>query len=157
MTNIVDSGPMTVHPLGVQAESEFEILPFVEEPRDPSKTGPSPKKLVAVEVYGYEVGRGKKKRVVAPDDVYKLAAMGCNDKEIATWFDMNEETLRYNFKVIMAKGREDLKMSLRQAMLKNALGGNAVMQIWLSKNYLGMSDNPLNSEDNKPLPWNDNE
>lgn len=157
MTNIVDSGPMTVHPLGVQAESEFEILPFVEEPRDPSKTGPSPKKLVAVEVYGYEVGRGKKKRVVAPDDVYKLAAMGCNDKEIATWFDMNEETLRYNFKVIMAKGREDLKMSLRQAMLKNALGGNAVMQIWLSKNYLGMSDNPLNTEDNKPLPWNDNE
>jgi hypothetical protein len=40
-------------------------------------------------------------------------------------------------------------------MLKNALGGNAVMQIWLSKNMLGMSDNPQNSDDKQPLPWND--
>jgi hypothetical protein len=42
-------------------------------------------------------------------------------------------------------------------MLKNALSGNAVMQIWLSKNLLGMSDNPTNNEENKPLPWSDEE
>jgi hypothetical protein len=136
-------------------ESEYEILPFQEEARDPSKTGPSPKKMVALEVYGYEVGRGKNKRIVTPDDVYKLAALGCTDREIATWFNTKDDTLRYNFADILAKGREDLKMALRQAMLKNALGGNAVMQIWLSKNYLGFSDNPNNSEDTKPLPWSD--
>lgn len=135
----------------------YEVIPYEEPPVNPSKTGNKPKQLVALEVYGYEVGRGKNKRIVTPDDVYKLAALGCTDREIATWFDTHENTLRYNFKDILAKGREDLKQALRQAMLKNALGGNAVMQIWLSKNYLGMSDNPLSSEENKPLPWDENE
>jgi len=136
----------------------FEIIPYVEPPPpDPSKTGNKPKQLVAVEVYGYEVGRGNRKRVVTPHDVYELAAIGCNDMEIARWFDINEATLKYNFKDILAKGREDVKMSLRRAMLKNALGGNAVMQIWLSKNMLGMSDNPVNNDANQPLPWTDEE
>jgi hypothetical protein len=134
----------------------FEILPYQEPlPRDPSKPGPKPKQLVAVEVYGYEVGRGLRKKVVAPEDVYQLAAIGCNDSEIARWFDVAETTLKDNFRDILAKGREDVKMSLRRAMLKNALGGNAVMQIWLSKNMLGMSDNPTNSDSNQPLPWNE--
>jgi hypothetical protein len=92
-----------------------------------------------------------------PQDVYNLAAIGCNDREIARWFDMDENTLRYNFSDIMLKGREDLKHTLRRAMLKNALSGNAALQIFLAKNMLGMSDNPLDSEDNKPLPWNDND
>lgn len=133
----------------------MEIIPFIEEPIDPSKTGNKPKKLVAVEVYGYEVGRGRNKRVVVPKDVYELAVIGCNDREIARWFDMDENTLRYNFSDIMAKGREDLKHSLRRAMLKNAMNGNAALQIFLAKNLLGMSDNPVDSEANAPLPWND--
>ena len=137
---------------------KYEVVPLPpEEPRDPSKTGPKKKKLVAVEVLGYEVGRGLRKKVVTPEDIYKLAAIGCNNNEIARWFDIDENTLTYNFSDIIAKGREDIKMALRQAMIKNALGGNAVMQIWLSKNWLGMSDNPTNSEANAPLPWSDNE
>lgn len=132
----------------------FEVIPYDEPPaRDPSKPGPKPKQLVAVEVYGYEVGRGNRKRVVAPQDVYELAAIGCNDSEIARWFDVAETTLKTNFSEILAKGREDVKMTLRRAMLKNALSGNAVMQIWLSKNMLGMSDNPTHADDQKPLPW----
>jgi hypothetical protein len=137
--------------------SQLTLIPLVEEAVDPSKTGNKPKQLVAVEVYGYEVGRGRNKRVVVPQDVYNLAAIGCNDREIARWFDMDENTLRYNFSDIMLKGREDLKHTLRRAMLKNALGGNAALQIFLAKNMLGMSDNPLDSDDNKPLPWNDND
>ena len=42
----------------------FEVIPYVEPVRDPSKTGPSPKKLVAVEVLGYEVGRGLDRKSV---------------------------------------------------------------------------------------------
>lgn len=141
-----------------QATQEYdEVIPYVEEPVDPSKTGNKPKQLVAVEVWGYEVGRGRNKRVVVPKDVYELAVIGCNDREIARWFDMNEETLRYNFKDIMLKGREDLKHTLRRAMIKNALSGNAALQIFLAKNMLGMSDNPIDSEENKPLPWRDEE
>jgi len=135
---------------------EYEVIPLPPEPLpDPSKTGNKPKQLKAVEVYGYEVGRGLRKRVVVPEDVYKLAAIGCTDAEIATWFDIDYNTLRYNFSETMAKGRQDLKTALRTAMVKNALNGNAVMQIFLSKNILGMSDNPNNSEANAPLPFND--
>ena len=134
----------------------YEVVPLPpEEPRDPSKTGPKPKQLKAVEVFGYEVGRGLRKKVVTPEDVYKLAALGCTDREIARWFDIAETTLKTNFSEIMAKGREDVKMALRQAQLKLALSGNAVMQIWLGKNLLGQSDNPTNSDANAPLPWNE--
>jgi hypothetical protein len=110
---------------------------------------------VAVEVFGYEVGRGRGKRIVVPKDVYELAVIGCNDREIARWFDMNEDTLRYNFADIIQKGREDLKHTLRRAMIKNALNGNAALQIFLAKNLLGMSDNPTDTEGNAPLPWTD--
>ena len=76
---------------------------------------------------------------------------------IARWFDLDESTLRYNFADIMEKGREDLKHTLRRAMIKNALSGNAALQIFLAKNMLGMSDTPNNSDDTKILPWTDDE
>lgn len=122
---------------------------------DPSKTGPKGKRLKAAEVWGYEVGRGLRRRIVTPDDVYKLANIGMNDREIARWFDIDENTLKYNFSSIMEKGREELKMSLRRAQIKLALSGNAVMLIFLGKNMLGQSDNPAAGSDEKPLPWQD--
>ena len=138
-------------------ESDCEILPYVETPRNPSKTGNKPKQLKAVEVYGYECGRGMRKRIVFPDDVFKLAALGHTDREIAIWFDMDEQTLRYNFKAILEKGRIDLKKLLRQAMLNNAIkNNNAAVQIFLSKNLLGYSDTPQ-SADKGVLPFNDDE
>jgi AraC-like DNA-binding protein len=126
---------------------------FVEQPTDPSKTGPKAKKLVAVEVMGYQVGRGLKRRIVNPDEVYKVAAIGSTDREIARWFGMNEDTLRYNFADILATAREDLKQSLRMAQVKLALSGNATMLIWLGKQILGQQENPSDSEANTPLPW----
>lgn len=147
-----------------QENLDIEQLPIltleqqglVEEPVDPSKTGPKTKKqLVAVEVLGYQVGRGMNRRVVSPEDVYKLAAIGCNDREIARWFSMNEDTLRYNFADILETGREELKQSLRMAQLKVALGGNPTMLIWLGKQILGQQENPTGSEENKALPWSD--
>jgi hypothetical protein len=66
------------------------------------------------------------------------------------------DTLRYNFTDIIAKGRQEMKTALRNAMFKNAMSGNAALQIFLAKNMLGMSDNPNSSQDDKPLPWNDN-
>lgn len=137
-----------------QAEQEYtEVIPYVEPTVDPSKTGNKPKQLKAVEVYGYEIGRGLRKRIVPPKDVYELASIGCTDREIARWFDVDENTLRYNFSDILEKGREDLKHSLRRAQIKLALSGNAVMLIWLGKNLLGQTDNPADSEANTPLPW----
>jgi hypothetical protein len=131
----------------------IDLVPKIEV--DPSKTGNKPKQLVAAEVMGYQVGRGLRRRIVNPDDVYKLSALGCTDREIARWWDMDENTLRYNFSEVLEKGRIDIKMNLRRAQLDLALKGNAVMLIWLGKNVLGQSDNPFQAEDEKPLPWQD--
>jgi hypothetical protein len=152
--NIIDSGQMTLHP--PKKSEDYEVIPLdTEQSTDTHKPGPKPKRLVAVEVQGFEVGRGLRKKVVIPEDVYKLAALGCTDKEIALWFDIAYDTLRYNFADIIEKGRQDLKTALRKAMLNNALNGNAALQIFLAKNMLGMSDNPTNTDDRKPLPWSD--
>jgi hypothetical protein len=154
---LIDSGAITAKPPQIQGEKVDFVIPYEEPEVNPSKTGNKPKQLVAIEVWGYEVGRGRGKRVVVPKDVYELAVIGCNDREIARWFDLDENTLRYNFSDIMEKGREDLKHTLRRAMIKNALNGNAALQIFLAKNMLGMSDTPTNSDDKKPLPWTDDE
>lgn len=116
------------------------------------KTGPKPKELVEATYEGLCVGRDKK--VIDPEDVEKLAALGCRDKEIANWFGITDQTLRNNFLDNLIKGREDLKITLRRAMLNNACKNmNAAVQIFLAKNILGMTDIPIDNEDNKPLPW----
>jgi hypothetical protein len=151
----LEQGLEPVDPTTQPQGETFEIIPYVEPERDPSKTGNKPKQLIAVEVLGYEVGRGLRKKVVSPEDVYKLAALGMSNREIARWFDIDHQVVNYNFQTIIDKGREDMKTSLRRAMLKNAMSGNAALQIFLAKNMLGMSDNPGRSEDDKILPWID--
>jgi hypothetical protein len=122
----------------------------------PGKTGPKPKELVESSYMGLPVGRDKK--VIDPEDVRKLGAIGLNDRDIADFLGIKEDTLRYNFAEILLFSRAELKMTLRRAMLDNACKNmNASVQIFLSKNLLGMSDSPIDSETNKPLPWDDNE
>lgn len=154
--NIVTIEPTTLYSTNPDT-TELEVIAYQEPEDDPHRPGPKPKQLKALEVYGFEVGRGLRKRIVNPEDVYKLAALGCTDKEISIWFDIPYETLRYNFSDIMEKGRQEMKTSLRRAMLKNALNGNAALQIFLAKNWLGMQDSPTNSEEQQPLPWNSDE
>lgn len=129
----------------------MSVVELEETVLKPSKTGPKPKQLVTAEYLGIPVGRDK--IVVDPDEVRDLASIGCTDKDIANWFGIKEDTLRYNFTADLIKGREDLKVSLRRAQLKLALQGNATMLIWLGKNLLGQSDNPTDSSANQPLPW----
>ncbi len=103
-------------------------------------------------VEGVVVGRDQK--VIPPEEVFKLAQIGCKDTEIADWFGVDSNTLRYNFSVELLKGREALKQSLRRAQLTVALNGNPTMLIWLGKQYLGQSENPMESADSQILPWN---
>lgn len=155
---VIEAAAFDLKPPEQASEQNLEVIPYeAPPPRDPSKTGNKPKQLKSIEVFGYEVGRGLRKRIVPPEDIYKLAALGCSDREIAVWFDIKEDTLRYNFAEIMAKGRQDMKTALRNAMFKNALNGNAALQIFLAKNMLGMSDTPTNADDKKPLPFSQDE
>ena len=115
----------------------------------------NPKTTTAV-IEGRAVGRDKK--VIVPEQVQGLAEIGCKDKEIADFFGVSENTLRYNFSVELMLGREQMKQSLRRAMLHNALiRNNPALQIFLAKNWLGMSDNPTASQDVAPLPWSDDQ
>lgn len=120
------------------------------------KTGPKPKELKQATYEGLPVGRGENYAVVPPDEVEKLAAFGCTDTEIAAFFEIKQDTLRRNFAENIRKGREYQKTRLRKAMFKNACDNmNAAVQIFLAKNILGMSDSPIDSEANSPLPWNE--
>ncbi len=118
------------------------------------KRGPKPKQLTEKTVLGLPVGRDKK--IVPPDEVYKLAALGCKNIEIAEWFGVTEDAISRNFAAELQKGRAAVKISLRRAMLDNACKNmNGVVQIFLAKNILGMSSEPMDSEANAPLPWSD--
>ena len=120
------------------------------------KTGPKPKERVEGTFLGLCVGRDKK--VIDPIDVEKLAALSCTDRDIAEFIGINEDTLRYNFKDNLLKGRAEVRISLRRSMLHNACtNNNAAVQIFLAKNLLGMADVPLNTDSHKVLPYTDDE
>jgi len=130
MNEIIDSGAVTLKP--------------------PKKE----KQLVEGTIEGYPIGRDKK--VVPPDEVQKLAALGCSNRDIANFFGIEESNVSRHFAAFITKGREEVKIALRRAMLDNACRNHsAAVQIFLAKNLLGMSDVPVNTEDKKPLPWND--
>lgn len=79
-----------------------------------------------------------------------LASIQCSTSEIATALDIDPSTLLRNktYAVEIEKGRDVGKTSLRRAMFKSALAGNATMQIWLSKQLLGYKEKIM-SEENK--------
>lgn len=120
------------------------------------KRGPKPKQLTEKIVLGLPVGRDKK--IVPPEEVFKLAALGLKTTEIAEYFGVTDDAISRNFADILVKARVELRISLRRAMLHNAcVNHNAAVQIFLSKNLLGFSDSPIDSEANTPLPWSDDE
>ena len=125
----------------------------VDNPTTPKRDITKPRKTGTKTVEGVVVGRDK--HVIDPQEVFKLAQIGCKDIEIADWFGIDGNTLRYNFSVELTKGREALKQSLRRAQLSVALGGNPTMLIWLGKQYLGQSESPLDTSDTQILPWVD--
>lgn len=106
------------------------------------------------EVEGNIVGRGENQTVIPPEEITKLARLGCSIEEMSDWFQVPRETIKYNFSDLIAKGRSETKQSLRRAQIALALKGNATMLIWLGKNMLGQQENPINNEENIILPWN---
>ena len=119
---------------------------------DTSKTGPKPKQLEPFEKMGIAVGRDKTH--IDPDEVEGLAALGCSWREIADFFGIHPDTARRNFASYYTKGSAKASISLRRAMLHNATQNmNAAVQIFLSKNWLGLSDQPVSQADDNILPW----
>lgn len=82
----------------------------------------------------------KHKIVNETERIEKLASYGLNNKEIAEALGYDENTLKRNFEIFLAKGRANLKEKLKRKQISVALQGNVVMLIWLGKQYLGQAD-----------------
>lgn len=103
-------------------------------------------------VRGRVVGRNK---VVIPEEqVAQLAQYHCTNKEMADFFDLPLQTFVDNFRDIITKNREITKQRLRKKQLEVAMNGDRTLLIWLGKNMLGQSDQPVAEESNQVLPWN---
>jgi hypothetical protein len=98
---------------------------------------------------------GKDQVCVDPEEVTRLAAMWCTYKEMAEWFGIHADTLKFNFETEIAQGRSRTKQALRRKQIDMALAGDKTMLIWLGKNILQQSDNPTEAQQSQPLPWSD--
>jgi len=103
------------------------------------------------------VGRviGRSKTVIPEEQVSELAKLHCTNQEMADFFDVPLQTFVDNFRDIITKGRLETKQRLRAAQLKLALNGDRTMLIWLGRNILSQSDNPINKDSTQVLPWLD--
>lgn len=77
---------------------------------------------------------------IDPKLVQDLAALGCKTNEIATTLGCSTDTIERRFAAELAKGRENLKISLRRWQLEAAKKGNVAMLIWLGKQLLGQTE-----------------
>ncbi|CAB4158360.1 hypothetical protein UFOVP700_4 [uncultured Caudovirales phage] len=124
-----------------------------EESHETKRPGPQTGHTVFITKPAIVVGRDK--IPVPADEVEHMASLGCPDREIADYFGIKPDTLRRHFAAYLTKGRQQLKTSLRQAQIRLALEGNAVLLIWLGKNILQQNDSGTANDDQQPLPWSD--
>lgn len=94
-------------------------------------------------------------KTIDRDLVYKLACIQCTDQEIAEVVGTSSANLRKRFGKILDAGKQKGKQSLRRSMWEKAMNGDTRVQIFLSKQYLGMKDTPEDGEATTPLPWED--
>tara|TARA_R110000744_G_scaffold375013_2_gene488160 strand:- start:1422 stop:1823 length:402 start_codon:yes stop_codon:yes gene_type:complete len=83
---------------------------------------------------------GRKPVDVSADKVEMLSSFGCSTVEIAKLHNCSEATIRTKFREEIERGRESMKIKLRQLQWKTAEQGSNAMLIFLGKQYLGQSD-----------------
>ena len=107
--------------------------------------------------YGEKTVRGRvigRDKIVVPEEqVLELAKLHSTNQEMADFFGVKLQTFVDNFRDIIQKGRLLTKQRLRKAQLDLALKGDRTMLIFLGKNILGQMDQPINTTEDKVLPW----
>ena len=81
-----------------------------------------------------------KKYDIDPKEVEKLAALGCTNTEIASFFGCSKDLITKSYSTNVTKGKERGKTRLRQMQWRSAEKGSVPMLIWLGKQVLGQSD-----------------
>ena len=148
MTNPIDeiNGP----DLPCEAPEQKEPVKWEFKPRKHPKWGEVTKQ-------GLVVGKGANQKIVDPDEVFRLAEIGCTMEEMSHFFGVDRETIKYNFWPYIKRAESDLYRKLRKKQIDVALDGNPTMLIWLGKQMLGQQETPSNTDANKVLPWTDGE
>ena len=96
---------------------------------------------------------GRPKINIDLDIVGNLASIGCTQEEIASVVGVSARTLQRNYAEIIDRFKNKGKASLRKKMWDKAIKkDNTNMQIFLSKNVLGMSDKVQQTNVTEPLP-----
>ena len=91
---------------------------------------------------------GRPRKEIDKDTFEKLCALFCTEDDIADFFECSVDTIsrwcqrtyHTTFADIYRKKRAKGKVSLRRMQFESAQKGNATMQIWLGRNYLGQSE-----------------
>ena len=81
-----------------------------------------------------------KKYDIDPKQVEKLAAYGCTNTEIASFFGCDESTIRKGYSEFITKGKSSGKIRLRKLQWRAAERGSVPILIWLGKQYLDQTD-----------------
>ena len=81
-----------------------------------------------------------KKYDIDPKQVEKLAAYGCTNTEIASFFGCSKDLISKSYSTNVEKGKDSGRIRLRQLQWRAAERGNISMLIWLGKQVLGQSD-----------------
>ena len=99
----------------------------------------------------------RQKVVIPEEEVAQLSQYHCTNKEMADFYGVPLQTFMDNFRDIIDKNRIVTKQRLRKTQLDLALKGDKTMLIWLGRNILGQTENPVSSENSQVLPWLDSD
>lgn len=132
-------------------QADYVVLP--DAVSEPYAAQPR-RKYGETTVKGLIVGRGDNEQIIPIEQVRKLASLHLTYRDMAEFFGVKENTFRDHFRFEVERSRQTTKQRLMEAMLENAITRlNPTTQIWLSKNLLGFTDNPVNTDSNQVLPW----
>ena len=78
----------------------------------------------------------------------KLCGLQCSLREIASWFDVSEDTIeravervhKMKYAEYFEQKRGRGKIAIRRKQYEMAMGGSVPLLIWLGKQYLGQVD-----------------
>ena len=71
-----------------------------------------------------------KKYDIDPKQVEKLAAYGCTNTEIASFFGCSKDLISKSYSTNVEKGKDSGRIRLRQLQWRAAARGNIPMLIW---------------------------
>ena len=95
---------------------------------------------------------GRPQKAIDEKVLANLSQINCTQEEIASILGISARTLQRRYADLIEVNKNKGKASLRKKMYEKAIKGNDKRLIWLSKQYLNMTDRIHNTNTTEPLP-----